>query len=198
MPRRPLTVRIVHTSALEHTADGQPDRYIDTRVEFGREALTQGLLDRVRPTALKILLALATHVRPLVGQELEQAITLGLASPADAGQLFTFVTDLALADELRMSRNTVRDALAQWQDEGLIAIHARTGEPVRSLDGRYQIQRLVILSEGSGEARRIGDGEEGAPTVKPPARSAASSGKSRWQWLSISIGLKPSLDARTS
>ncbi len=177
MPRTPLSVRVVHLSVLEPTAQGAPDRYVDIRVELGPEAVTDGLLQRLSGNALKVLVALARHLRPLVGVELDHAIQLGLATPDDAGKLTTFVTDVALANELQLYRATVQKALQEWEAEGLLTITTAPYQ-ARTLDGRYQLGRLVMLSLAAGQAVRTGptplSRAEKSSTVRAEKNSTAA------------------------
>lgn len=174
MPRTPLSVRVVHLSVLEPTAQGAPDRYVDIRVELGPEAVTDGLLQRLSGNALKVLVALARHLRPLVGAELDHAIQLGLATPDDAGKLTTFVTDVALANELQLYRATVQKALQEWEAEGLLTI-TTAPYPARTLDGRYQLGRLVMLSLAAGQAVRTGPTPLSRAEKSSPDRAEKSS-----------------------
>jgi len=102
-----------------------------------------------------VLVALARHLRPLVGPELDYAIQLGLATSDDAGKLTTFVTDVTLANELQLHRTTIQGALQEWVREGLLTI-ATAPYQVRTLDGRYQLGRLIMLSLAAGQAVRAG------------------------------------------
>ena len=153
-PERDLTVRILHECVVAHTGQA-PEQYVKTRVEFGPEAVSSGLLGRVSGNALKVLIALAKYTRPLVGDDLDDAIQLGIATAADAGRLFTFVTDLGLAKALGIHRNTVARAVREWEGEGLLQfLEIPAGLTLRSANGRYTAQRLILIAPDAGRSHR--------------------------------------------
>lgn len=69
-----------------------------------------------------ILLAIAMHARPLQGEDLKMLMNLEMATLADKGRLYARVSDMALADELGMSRMTISRATKRLAAEKSISI----------------------------------------------------------------------------
>ena len=69
-----------------------------------------------------ILLAIAMHARPLKGDDLDMLVNLHMAKPGDEGRLYARVSDVALADELGMSRTTVSRACQRLAGDQSITI----------------------------------------------------------------------------
>src|SRR5512145_1465221 len=86
---------------------------ISVSVRILSEALTSGWYRErfgSRGNDFVILLAIAMHARPLKGDDLELLVRLGMATPQDEDRLYARVSDVALADELGMSRMTIARA----------------------------------------------------------------------------------------
>ena len=95
-----------------------------------------------------VLLAIAIHARPLKGDDLKLLVDLGMAKPEDEGRLYARVTDMGLAAELGMSRDTVARAAERLHKrhaidtlevpEGLVSF--------RDSHGQFNGSKVYLLS----------------------------------------------------
>jgi hypothetical protein len=98
---------------------------VTVSVRLLSEAITSGWY-RVqfagRGNDFVILLAIALHARPLKGDDHKLLVKLHMATSEDEGRLYARVSDVALADELGMSRMTISRATRRLAEYKSIAI----------------------------------------------------------------------------
>jgi len=98
---------------------------VTVSVRLLSEAITSGWYRNQfagRGNDFVILLAIAMHARPLKGDDLKMLVNLHMATPEDEGRLYARVSDVALADELGMSRMTIARAAGRLAQDKSIAI----------------------------------------------------------------------------
>lgn len=140
--------KIIHEQSL---LTDEADQVIEvrpwTRLELGYEAIQRGWLKRFQPNwiDLPILLAIALHARPLVGDDLDLLIQLGLASPSDAGRLYARLTDVGVSKILGCSRAWVNRASIRLADRKLLRIVQLPGQ-FRDSRGAYAGNNAYLLS----------------------------------------------------
>lgn len=95
-----------------------------------------------------ILIAIAMHSRPLKGEDLELFVRLGMATPADEGRLYARVSDIGLAAELGMSRDTIARATARLAEEQSISILTIPEEVIsfRDSHGQFSGSKVYVLA----------------------------------------------------
>lgn len=127
----------------------------NVEIAFQYDALATGWLAQFGEgrgrgrTALLVLIALALHSRPL-GLEANEAdyrrlLDLDLITAKDRGRLYSRVTDLALAEELNLSRNTIPLALA-WLTERRIVTVVTLPQDFEDSQGRFSGNRAYLLA----------------------------------------------------
>ncbi len=94
-----------------------------------------------------MLMAIVMHARPLKGEDLNLLIQLGMATIQDEGRLYARVTDLGLADELGIHRETIAAGAQKLYELGLIDI-LRIPENVcfRDSHGHYAGVKVYLVS----------------------------------------------------
>ena len=95
-----------------------------------------------------ILLAIAMHARPLNGADLQLLVNLHMAKPSDEGRLYARVSDVALADELGMSRITIARATRRLADDKSLSI-MEIPEKItafRDSHGRYNGNKVYLIA----------------------------------------------------
>jgi len=118
---------IEHTQSITFDESNQPKETMSVSVRLAYEAFSSGWIrenfgGRSGPTDFLVLAGIANHARPLHGDDLQQMIDLGVATQTDKGRLYARVTNVGLADELGMERETVGDAARRLAEKGLIRI----------------------------------------------------------------------------
>jgi len=95
-----------------------------------------------------ILLAIAMHARPLKGDDLDMLVNLHMAQPGDEGRLYARVSDVALADELGMSRTTVSRACQRLAGDQSITILEipRMFSAFRDSHGRFNGTKVYLIA----------------------------------------------------
>jgi hypothetical protein len=95
-----------------------------------------------------ILLAIAMHARPLKGDDLDMLVNLHMAKPGDEGRLYARVSDVALADELGMSRTTVSRACQRLADDKSINILEipKMLSAFRDSHGRFNGTKVYLIA----------------------------------------------------
>ena len=95
-----------------------------------------------------ILLAIAMHARPLKGDDLKLLVSLHMATSADEGRLYARVSDIALADELGLSRMTIGRATRRLAEDGSIAIVEVPAEltAFRDSHGRFNGTKVLLIA----------------------------------------------------
>ena len=179
-------IEITYKQTLRHTGEAGKtwSERVRIAVSFLSGALTSGWLranfSDARaggPTDLMVLLGIALHARPLTGDELARLIRLGVATEADEGRMFTWVSDKTLADELGLGRETIAASAHRLQDRNLLSIW-ELDEQLR--DQSHQVRRgqSVYVQRGFGVSRFYvlsGDLEQFLSKTVTPIRAASSS-----------------------
>ena len=123
---------------------------LDISVRLTSAALTSGWLREHfggRGNDFMVLLAIVMHARPLDGDDLNLLIRMGMAAPGDRGRLYARVTGMALAEELGMSRNTVRTCARQLVELNLVAEQEiPEGIAFRDSHGKFDGDKVYLLS----------------------------------------------------
>ena len=124
---------------------------VTVSVRLLSEAITSGWY-RVqfasRGNDLVILLAIALHARPLKGADLQLLVSLHMATPDDDGRLYARVSDVALADELGMSRMTISRAtqrLAEYKSIAIVHIPEEL-TAFRDSHGRFNGTKVYLIA----------------------------------------------------
>jgi len=97
---------------------------------------------------LIILLAIAMHSRPLQGEDLKLLVSLHMATPADEGRLYAKVSDVALADELGMSRMTIARSTQRLAAEKSISIVGIPDQVIafRDTHGHFNGTKIYLIA----------------------------------------------------
>ena len=123
---------------------------LDISVRLTSAALTSGWLREHfagRGNDFLVLLAIVMHARPLAGDDLDLLVRMGMAVPDDRGRLYARVTGMALADELGMSRNTVRTCAQRLVELNLVAERdIPDGTSFRDSHGKFDGVKVYLLS----------------------------------------------------
>ena len=95
-----------------------------------------------------ILLAIAMHARPLKGDDLKMLVNLHMATLDDEGRLYARVSDVALADELGMSRMTIARAERRLAVDKSIFIMEIPEKltAFRDLHGRFNGNKVYLIA----------------------------------------------------
>jgi len=124
---------------------------VTVSVRLLSEAITSGWY-RVqfasRGNDLVVLLAIALHARPLKGADLQLLVNLHMATPNDEGRLYARVSDVALADELGMSRMTISRAtqrLAEYKSIAIVHIPEEL-TAFRDSHGRFNGTKVYLIA----------------------------------------------------
>ncbi len=111
---------------------------------------------------LIVLITIAMHARPLIGNDLQYLVNLELATQDDEGRLYARVTDLGLSAELGIDRKTIADITNRLSKMEFISI-AQIPENLkdfRDSHGRFGGSKVYILA-GDLQARLM------SKTVEP-------------------------------
>jgi hypothetical protein len=95
-----------------------------------------------------ILLAIAMHARPLKGDDLDMLVNLHMVKSSDEGRLYARVSDVALADELGMSRTTVARACQRLAADKSINILEipKMFSAFRDSHGRFNGTKVYLIA----------------------------------------------------
>jgi len=119
-------------------------------VKITSSALTSGWLKQfaTHPIDLLILHTIGLHVRPLDDDDIRRLQPYGLVTLADKGRLFTYITDVGIADELGIHRTTVSDSAKRLQQAGNLIIREMSAaeKKAQAAQGRFAGSRIYILS----------------------------------------------------
>jgi hypothetical protein len=106
-----------------------------------------------RGTDFLTLCFLILHSRQVWGHDLDLLCGFGFATPDDAGRLYVRVTDLGLAIETGLRRQTVAQSIRRLASCGLLEIHQLptgfggwSGWPFLDSRGSYMGTKLYLLS----------------------------------------------------
>ena len=106
-----------------------------------------------RGTEFMTLCFLLLHARHLWGADLDLLCGLGFTTPDDAGRLYVRVSDLGLATETGLRRQTVAQSIQRLASRGLLDIHQLpaqfggwNGLPFSDSRGTYMGTKLYLLS----------------------------------------------------
>ena len=124
---------------------------VTVSVRLHSEAITSGWYRTQfagRGNDFVILLAIAMHARPLKGDDLKMLVNLHMATLEDEGRLYARVSDVALADELGMSRMTIARAerrLAVDKSIFIMEIPEKLSA-FRDLHGRFNGNKVYLIA----------------------------------------------------
>lgn len=124
----PGLIRIEQTRSIIYNSEGgQPQERLFTSVRLSQDAFSSGWIREHfgrpdGPTDFLVMIGIAQHTCPLYGNTLDLLIDLGVATKADAGQVYACVTDAALAGELGLERETVNQAAHRLAEKNLIRV----------------------------------------------------------------------------
>ena len=95
-----------------------------------------------------ILVGIVMHARPLTGKDLAYLIALGMARPEDEGRLYARVTDIGLAEELGLHRQTVAASADRMAQKGFLSILEipDRAEGFRDSHGRFGGSKVYLLA----------------------------------------------------
>ncbi len=94
-----------------------------------------------------VLIAIAMHSRPLVGDDLELLTRLGLATKSDEGRLYSRVSDKGLAAELGIDRDTVGACATRLGQGKFITIATLPdGTMLRDSRGEFAGSKVFLVS----------------------------------------------------
>jgi hypothetical protein len=101
-----------------------------------------------RGNDLIILLAITMHARPLHGDDLKMLINLHMATSDDEGRLYARVSDVAMADELGMSRMTIARATRRLAAQKSISIVEIPEQVIvfRDSHGRFNGSKVYLIA----------------------------------------------------
>ena len=124
---------------------------ITVSVRLLSEAITSGWYRTqfaARGNDFVILLAIAMHARPLKGEDLKMLVNLHMATPEDEGRLYARVSDVALADELGMSRMTIARAAGRLvEDKSIVIMEIPEKLTVfRDSHGRFNGNKVYLIA----------------------------------------------------
>jgi hypothetical protein len=144
-------IQFEYRQALAHDSDKPGwSETLDISVRLTSAALTSGWLRTYfagRGNDFLVLLAIVMHARPLNGEDLDLLVQLGMASSEDRGRLYARITGMALAEELGMSRNTVRTCARRLAELNLIAERdIPDGTSFRDSHGKFDGVKVYLLS----------------------------------------------------
>ncbi|MFZ0534501.1 MAG: hypothetical protein WAM09_15090 [Anaerolineales bacterium] len=97
-----------------------------------------------------ILMAISLHARPLKGDDLKLLVNLHMATPNDEGRLYARISDVALADELGLSRMTIARATERLAKQKSIAIVEIPEQltAFRDSHGRFSGTKVYLIAGG--------------------------------------------------
>jgi hypothetical protein len=165
--------QIVYTQRLVGDADNRltearPDIYF----QIGYSAIQTGWLRKFqrRWSDLGVLIGLGLHARPLLGDDLELLIRLGLATPHDQGRLYARVTDLGLSAATGVDRDGVPICAARLSESGLLQV-LNLPDDFRDSRGQFSGKRAYLLMgtvtsqavHRAGLSRTVGSDHAGLP-----------------------------------
>lgn len=155
---------IEYTQSITYDESNQPKETVSVSVRLAYEAFSSGWIrenfrDRSGPTDFLVLTGIANHARPLHGDDLQQMIDLGVATQTDKGRLYARVTNVGLADELGMERETVAAAAHRLAEKNLIRI-CPLPDDFRDSRGRFNGTRAYIIA-GAFVTKQYGNDRAG-------------------------------------
>ena len=149
---RQSVIQFEFQQSLVQESDRSPwSEKVSVSVRLFAEAITSGWYRNQfssRGNDFVVLLAIAMHARPLQGDDLAMLVGLKMALPEDAGRLYTRISDVALADELGMSRITIARAvrnLAERKSITILEIPERL-TAFRDSHGRFNGTRVYLVA----------------------------------------------------
>jgi hypothetical protein len=124
---------------------------VSVSVRLLSEAITSGWYRNQfsgRGNDFVILLAIAMHARPLKGDDLKMLVNLYMATDEDEGRLYARVSDVALADELGMSRMTIARAAGHLVEDKSIVILEIPEQltAFRDSHGRFNGKKVYLIA----------------------------------------------------
>ena len=124
---------------------------VSVSVRLLSEAITSGWYRTQfagRGNDFVILLAIALHARPLKGEDFIMLVNLHMATPEDEGRLYARVSDVALADELGMSRMTIARATGRLvEDKSIVIMEIPDKLTVfRDSHGRFNGKKVYLIA----------------------------------------------------
>ena len=124
---------------------------VTVSVRLLSEAITSGWYRTqfaARGNDFVILLAIAMHARPLRGDDLKMLVNLHMATSEDEGRLYARVSDVALADELGMSRMTIARAAGRLVEYKSIVIMEIPDKLTifRDSHGRFNGNKVYLIA----------------------------------------------------
>jgi hypothetical protein len=150
MEQRVLQFEYQQSLVQESERSGWSERF-SVSVRILSEAITSGWYRQQfahRGNDFIILLAIAMHARPLKGDDLKMLVNLHMATPEDEGRLYARVSDVALAEELGISRMTVaRSAQRLAKEKSLNMVEIPEMQiAYRDSHGRFNGKRVYLLA----------------------------------------------------
>lgn len=144
-------VRINYTEGLSVSASGTARPIRKVEVVFDYAALTTGFLAKLSQggAALAVLIGLALHARPLIGDEFQLFLLAGLVAAEDLARLFCWVTKSGLAEELGIHRTTVDRAINWLNENSVVKVITLPDDFVRKwlhTQGKFTGQQVYILT----------------------------------------------------
>jgi hypothetical protein len=124
---------------------------VSVSVRLLSEAITSGwyrIQFAGRGNDFVILLAIAMHARPLKGNDLKMLVNVHMATPEDEGRLYARVSDVALAEELGMSRMTIARASRRLvEDKSIVIVEIPEKlTTFRDSHGRFNGNKVYLIA----------------------------------------------------
>jgi hypothetical protein len=150
MEQRVLQFEYQQSLVQESERSGWSERF-SVSVRILSEAITSGWYRQQfahRGNDFIILLAITMHARPLKGDDLKMLLNLHMATPQDEGRLYARVTDVALAEELGISRMTVARATHRLaKDKSLYVVEIPEKQiAYQDSHGRFNGKKVYLLA----------------------------------------------------
>ncbi len=143
---------IVHYEQwLEQDADALGwSEHKEITVRLTSDALTSGWLLQFGDTPLDylVLTVISLHARPINEKDVEWLSEFGLATTADLGRMFSYATDMTIAAELGIHRNTVAVCAERLAENNNLIIRSMDGEQHNQLrqGGNFKGKKIYIIA----------------------------------------------------
>jgi len=140
--------QIIYTQTIvgnadNHLAETRPEVYF----QIGYPAIEDGWLRQFqrRWADLGVLIALGLHARPLLGDDLDLMIRLGLATASDRGRLYARITDLGLSEVTGIDRKDGIPVCTERLSQAHLMRRLSLPADFRDSRGRFDGQAAYLL-----------------------------------------------------
>ncbi len=117
-------------------------------IRLTSDALTSGWITGFGkyPIDYLVLNLIGLHARPLADQDIELLGPSSIVTAEDRGRMFSYITDAGLADLLGKDRQTIADSAVRLAADGHLTIRKLDRDAQIRLGGRFNGNKLYILS----------------------------------------------------